>query len=323
MCKPSNLPKIAEYIDNSYDDTINEIESNIVTGELDKEKLKYEVALYKEEDDNSNDVGQVVTIGTLLQLRVAVTSDNDQWRHVSLQKLILSPSRTDPEAPGHVVLVSGGCRVAQYGEIVPRDPWTEVGDREVRINFEAVMLDVTRSQESRMWIHVNTRACKYKRQCQAQCINEEQFRYVRSVNSNSKVGIGSLVTARRLEVLEDVVVRSDGLDVNNDDDDYEDYLEDSTDFSENIVLSVIRPGDGYYLPAPAPNSNQNNINLSSETTKLISDCSTFLIFGIMMGCLLIVASIMMCLLAYRLNTMASTYKVISVSYLFIYKTLVI
>ena len=312
MCKPSNLPKIAEYIDNSYDETINEIESNIVTGELDKEKLKYEVALYKEEDDNSNDVGQVVTIGTLLQLRVAVTSDNDQWRHVSLQKLILSPSRTDPEAPGHVVLVSGGCRVAQYGEIVPRDPWTEVGEREVRINFEAVMLDVTRSQESRMWIHVNTRACKYKRQCQAQCINEEQFRYVRSVNSNSKVGIGSLLTARRLEVLDDVVVRSDGLDVNNDDDNYEDYLEDSTDFSENIVLSVIRPGDGYYLPAPASNSNQNNINLSSETTKLISDCSTFLIFGIMMGCLLIVASIMMCLLAYRLNTMASTYKVISV-----------
>ena len=49
--------------------------------------------------------------------------------------------------------------------------------------------------------------------------------------------------------------------------------------------------------------------MSEDTASLISDCSTFLIFGIMMGCLLIVASVMMCLLAYRLNTMAATYKV--------------
>lgn len=49
--------------------------------------------------------------------------------------------------------------------------------------------------------------------------------------------------------------------------------------------------------------------MSEDTASLISDCSTFLIFGIMMGCLLIVASVMMCLLAYRLNTMATTYKV--------------
>ena len=49
--------------------------------------------------------------------------------------------------------------------------------------------------------------------------------------------------------------------------------------------------------------------MSEDTASLISDCSTFLIFGILMGCLLIVASVMMCLLAYRLNTMANTYKV--------------
>ena len=49
--------------------------------------------------------------------------------------------------------------------------------------------------------------------------------------------------------------------------------------------------------------------MSEDTASLISDCSTFLIFGIMMGCLLIVASVMMCLLAYRLNNMAATYKV--------------
>ena len=51
------------------------------------------------------------------------------------------------------------------------------------------------------------------------------------------------------------------------------------------------------------------LRMSEDTASLISDCSTFLIFGILMGCLLIVASVMMCLLAYRLNTMANTYKV--------------
>ena len=41
-----------------------------------------------------------------------------------------------------------------------------------------------------------------------------------------------------------------------------------------------------------------------------SDCTTFLIFGILMGCLLIVASVMMCLLAHRLNRVVSSYKVV-------------
>ena len=40
-----------------------------------------------------------------------------------------------------------------------------------------------------------------------------------------------------------------------------------------------------------------------------SECTTFLIFGILMGCLVIVASMMMCLLAHRLNRVAISYKV--------------
>ena len=35
----------------------------------------------------------------------------------------------------------------------------------VRVNFEAVMLDVTRERESRMWIHVTTRACRSREAC--------------------------------------------------------------------------------------------------------------------------------------------------------------
>jgi hypothetical protein len=41
------------------------------------------------------------------------------------------------------------------------------------------------------------------------------------------------------------------------------------------------------------------------------ECTTFLIFGILMGCLLIVASVMMCLLAHRLNRVVSSYKVVN------------
>ena len=92
---------------------------------------------------------------------------------------------------------------------------------------------------------------------------------------------------------DEVVVRSDGVGVDTDE---------STDISDNVVLRVTRPGDGYFT---APSSVQGG----GETPAAPVNCSTFLIFGIMMGCLLIVASVMMCLLAYRLNSMAAENKV--------------
>ena len=98
-------------------------------------------------------------------------------------------------------------------------------------------------------------------------------------------------------------MRSHGVGVDGEEEDIS-----STDFSDNLVLSVARPGDGFFLPA-SEGEDELSLRMSPETASLISDCSTFLIFGIMMGCLLIVASVMMCLLAYRLNTMASSYKV--------------
>ena len=48
--------------------------------------------------------------------------------------------------------------------ILPSD-WSEAGS-EVRVNFEAVMLDSVRERESRMWIHVTTRACRREQECQ-------------------------------------------------------------------------------------------------------------------------------------------------------------
>lgn len=61
------------------------------------------------------------------------------------------PSPSEPRAPGHVVLVAGGCRVPEFSHLVPRPPRAvprpqlEAGtEAELRLQLEAVMLDVAR-----------------------------------------------------------------------------------------------------------------------------------------------------------------------------------
>ena len=80
---------------------------------------------------------------------------------------------------------------------------------------------------------------------------------MRSIQEENTLGLGSLLTIRRLDIQDDFIVRSDdlGVDVEDDviNDDYDDDDGDddirSTDFSDNLVLSVVRPGEGYFLPA--------------------------------------------------------------------------
>ena len=199
MCKPSTNQVEEDY----FDETLNYIDDdNIVVGEVENKQLKYEVSLYKQvdddTDDDTDDTGPV-TIGTLLQLRVRLLQDTDQWRHVWLVELILSPSRSDHLAPGHVKLVSGGCRVTQFSGIVPRSPWSDQ-EAEVRVNFEAVMLDVDRRPETLMWVHVVTRVCRSESQCQVSC--DSGARSVRSIGDHDGDGhgLGSLLTVRQLQV---------------------------------------------------------------------------------------------------------------------------
>ena len=178
-----------------------------------------------------------------------------------------------------------------------------------------------------MWIHVTTRACATQDQCQVsaasfssmpmlmsgrqvRCAAEagearapREARVRRSIaEASSSPGRGSLVTVRRLQLRGDAVV-STGLRLQEtaEADYYEAEEEEevsSADFTENLGVAVTRPGDGYYLGDPPESA-------------AVADpsCSTYLMFGILMGSLLIVASLMMCVLAYRLNTMAATHKV--------------
>ena len=63
-----------------------------------------------------------------------------------------------------VILCS--CRVEEFVGIVPRQPWiAENTTGEVRLEFEAVQLDISRESGSRIWIHVRTMACTGQHQC--------------------------------------------------------------------------------------------------------------------------------------------------------------
>ena len=80
---------------------------------------------------------------------------------------------------------------------------------------------------------------------------------MRSIQEENTLGLGSLLTIRRLDIQDDFIVRSDDLGVDDDEDVINDDHDDgddgddirSTDFSDNLVLSVVRPGEGYFLPA--------------------------------------------------------------------------
>ena len=75
-----------------------------------------------------------------------------------------------PASPGQVILSSYWSIMLILPSgwstmLILSSDWSEAGS-EVRVNFEAVMLDSVRERESRMWIHVTTRACRAEQECQ-------------------------------------------------------------------------------------------------------------------------------------------------------------
>ena len=162
--------------------------------------LVYEVALYREVDlANSKEDGiikeaEAVPIGARLQLRASIDTSS-VWQHVRLQSVILSPDSSDPSAPGSVTLVRDGCRVEEFASIVPRQPWLkENSSSEVRLEFEAVLLDVSRRGEGRLWVHVKSVACTTKAECRAaDCGGKKKRRSIgndQPRSSMSRRGVG-------------------------------------------------------------------------------------------------------------------------------------
>ena len=108
-----------------------------------------EVTSKEEEEDGNIEEANAVPIGARLQLRAKIDTSS-VWQHVRLRSVVLSPDSSDPNAPGSVTLVRDGCRVEEFASIVPRQPWLkENSSSEVRLEFEAVLLDVSRGGQGR------------------------------------------------------------------------------------------------------------------------------------------------------------------------------
>ena len=60
------------------------------------------------------------------------------------------------------------CRKEEFSSIVPRQPYRpELKPNEVRLEFEAVLLDINEDQKNQLWIHAKIKACVSKKDCDA------------------------------------------------------------------------------------------------------------------------------------------------------------
>ena len=60
------------------------------------------------------------------------------------------------------------CRQDEFSTIVPRQPYRpESSPNEVRLEFEAVLLDVNKDRKNQLWIHAKIKACVAKGDCEA------------------------------------------------------------------------------------------------------------------------------------------------------------
>ncbi|KAK8383138.1 hypothetical protein O3P69_011577 [Scylla paramamosain] len=134
------------------------------------DRLEYEVALFRKVTARSGEAltpNQAVPIGSKLQLRASIGSQST-WKFLKLMEVIVSSDPHEAKVPGHVVLVSEGCRVQEYSSIVPQHP-RQIGEnsREVILDFEAFMLDSKITESSQLWIHTTIKACIDFRDCMA------------------------------------------------------------------------------------------------------------------------------------------------------------
>ncbi|XP_042883766.1 uncharacterized protein LOC122260513 [Penaeus japonicus] len=132
-------------------------------------RLEYEVALYREVKARTGEthapVDQAVPIGSRLQLRAKINTQST-WKYVKLMEVTVSSDPTDPYASGHVALVKDGCRQPDFSSIVPHQPRRPSEDPgEVRLDFEAFMLDSKMAASSQLWIHASVKACIDSRDC--------------------------------------------------------------------------------------------------------------------------------------------------------------
>ena len=69
--------------------------------------------------------------------------------------------------------ISFRCRVEEFIAIVPKQPYRPPAvSNEVRMEFEAVLLDAQRERQNQLWIHAKIKACVREEDCVAVRRNE-------------------------------------------------------------------------------------------------------------------------------------------------------
>ncbi|XP_023331875.1 uncharacterized protein LOC111704002 isoform X2 [Eurytemora carolleeae] len=341
--------------------------------------LDYMVSLYKEAEKGSTrrEKNKAVPIGTMLQLRATINT-NSVWKHIKLLEVSLSPSKKDPNAFGHVMLVQDGCRIEEFSSIVPDQPKLSTNSTgEVHLDFEAVMLDANRDKTSQVWIHARSKACRdlvgcepsscspstrprgrgrretrgvekdEKKEMEENEDKKEMEEQEEDKKENTLTGVGTILPfvplERRFQVKKEQIlqggsklINSKGIIVKNSDSNGSNSIrilknyalkkspsarekeisaraetiegrdlasrsdedDKDTDFIDNVGLTVIMPGDEYYSPVHSEGKGKETVKSKISQQE---DCTIFLAIGAAMGCLLIVASLIMCILAHKLH----------------------
>ncbi|XP_063971877.1 uncharacterized protein LOC135159768 isoform X2 [Diachasmimorpha longicaudata] len=246
-------------------------------------RLEYEVALYREATGNSSEnalgseaVDQAVPIGTKLQLRARISPES-AWGYIKLLEVTVSPDPDQPHAPGSVVLVKEGCRNRDFASIIPHQP-ARYRERknEVFLDFEAFLLSSMR-ERSTLWIHSQIKACMEPHDCQPDfCLDL----FEPSGHGKRKRRAAGFVE----ETNENGIPKTES---------YLKKYNDTTQFTkikENIEYTVMMPGDLY-----------DKVAVGFE-----GSCGNFLYVATGLGVLLVFSAFIMCYLASRLHSLASS-----------------
>eukprot|EP00093_Oithona_nana_P013146 13146.XXX_209624_207241_1 [CDS] Oithona nana genome sequencing. len=277
--------------------------------------LEYEVALYREATQRSEDgltvdiqdeipVDQAVPIGTKLQLRATI-NDNSAWKFVKLHEVTISTNPKNAYSAGHITLVKDGCRQDEFSTIVPRQPYRpESSPNEVRLEFEAVLLDVNKDRKNQLWIHAKIKACVAKGDCEAEfCLDLYQPSGMGRRRKRSEA-VGQVEyfypSSRKIQSAPLRIKKNETS-----------LRHSSTDINDNIGVTVIMPEEHYYSDkkkSGGPDTEKSTKTIQKESLKKGPDCQLFIVIGAVLGCLVVAASLMMCLLSIRLLKLTRKFK---------------
>nr|XP_045626445.1 uncharacterized protein LOC123775357 [Procambarus clarkii] len=286
-------------------------------------RLEYEVALYREMNARSGGshipVDQAVPIGSRLQLRAKINT-HSRWKYVKLMEVTVSSDPAAPYSPGHVALVKDGCRLADFSSIVPQQPHrVEDEPGEVRLDFEAFMLDSKMAGSSQLWIHATVKACIDSRDCLPEfCLDlfqpsghgrrrrRKPTHYAEGlleVSEGNNVSLSTLLPGRTTSLT----------------DAFQDFVSAKVEVQpvvENTTTPLLPPPEALAQalasspPPDAPSTSiGDNVGITvimpqeffTQTEALYQSCATFMVLSGFLGLSVLVAAGFLCFLTSRLH----------------------